>query len=244
MTGTNNDNDDLFNNDDEEDVTMTDPNKKRIVINCITGELHELDQSETIEYVEPLTPFPHDEGDEPITVSDVHTHDPFEHIQHTHDPKKKPRKKIIKKKKKIKKKLTSEERKAKRLAERGVELDISPEEAWDSVGDKDRFEVTKWKTIALWRYDFVTDTCAICKNHIQDLCIVCQGDRTSLNSSGCHVAWGRCGHAFHYHCIKLWLKRRPECPICNVDFEYDKVCKKQLDKYEKDAKAKLRKHLF
>lgn len=33
-----------------------------------------------------------------------------------------------------------------------------------------RFEVKKWNAVALWAWDIVVDNCAICRNHIMDLC--------------------------------------------------------------------------
>lgn len=33
-----------------------------------------------------------------------------------------------------------------------------------------RFEVKKWNAVALWSWDIVVDNCAICRNHIMDLC--------------------------------------------------------------------------
>lgn len=34
-----------------------------------------------------------------------------------------------------------------------------------------RFEVKKWNAVGLWAWDIVVDNCAICRNHIMDLCI-------------------------------------------------------------------------
>ena len=39
-----------------------------------------------------------------------------------------------------------------------------------SSGSKKRFEVKKWNAVALWAWDIVVDNCAICRNHIMDLC--------------------------------------------------------------------------
>ena len=33
-----------------------------------------------------------------------------------------------------------------------------------------RFVVKKWNAVALWAWDIVVDNCAICRNHIMDLC--------------------------------------------------------------------------
>lgn len=35
-----------------------------------------------------------------------------------------------------------------------------------------RFEVKKWNAVALWAWDIVVDNCAICRNHIMDLCML------------------------------------------------------------------------
>ncbi|EFE37697.1 hypothetical protein TRV_07648 [Trichophyton verrucosum HKI 0517] len=41
----------------------------------------------------------------------------------------------------------------------------------DAAGEgKKRFEVKKWNAVALWAWDIIVDNCAICRNHIMDLC--------------------------------------------------------------------------
>ena len=45
------------------------------------------------------------------------------------------------------------------------------------VMEKKRFEVKKWNAVALWAWDIVVDNCAICRNHIMDLCIECQANQ-------------------------------------------------------------------
>ena len=60
-----------------------------------------------------------------------------------------------------------------------VDSDNEMPTAGPSMGakEKKRFEVKKWNAVALWAWDIVVDNCAICRNHIMDLCIECQANQ-------------------------------------------------------------------
>eukprot|EP00466_Bigelowiella_natans_P010089 jgi/Bigna1/50151/estExt_Genewise1.C_670108 len=83
------------------------------------------------------------------------------------------------------------------------------------------FKVKKWNAVALWSWDIVVETCAICRNHIMSPCIECQAKENATRDD-CPIAWGVCNHAFHFHCISRWLQTRNVCPLGNREWEFQK----------------------
>ena len=49
-------------------------------------------------------------------------------------------------------------------------MDVDTSSGTNSGVGKKRFEVKKWNAVALCAWDIVVDNCAICRNHIMDLC--------------------------------------------------------------------------
>jgi RING-box protein 1 len=85
--------------------------------------------------------------------------------------------------------------------------------------EKPDISVEEWNGVALWSWDLLVDTCAICRNLIMEPCIECQSAKTS---EVCEPACGACNHAYHLHCITRWLQTRNVCPLDNKRWEFRK----------------------
>lgn len=80
-------------------------------------------------------------------------------------------------------------------------------------------ELLSWNIVGLWSLDIQIETCAICRNHIMDSCVECQNGLEA--AAPCAISWGKCGHAFHAHCIGKWLNSRNVCPLDTQAWVYD-----------------------
>ena len=81
------------------------------------------------------------------------------------------------------------------------------------------FKLLQWNTVAMWAYGGIGETCAICKNPINEACITCQGDQENNENKKCPKTIGICNHAFHSHCIDSWIKKQNNCPTCFKDWQ-------------------------
>ena len=93
------------------------------------------------------------------------------------------------------------------------------------MDSKDKFTITKWNAVTMWKWEGQQDDCSICRSHLMDLCIDCQADHERGGKDECTVAWGTCNHAYHFHCITRWLKKSQTCPLDGKEWELEKYGK-------------------
>lgn len=65
--------------------------------------------------------------------------------------------------------------------------------------------------------------CPICRNLLSDVCIECEARQDDTILQECLIAWGRCEHVYHNHCINRWLETREDCPLCNGKWEIERL---------------------
>ena len=82
------------------------------------------------------------------------------------------------------------------------------------TADVPKFELKKISLVGTWSWTLKTDTCGICKEKLAEKCIECCIN-DSYTSPTCDLVLGECGHMFHVHCIKPWIKTHSVCPSCN-----------------------------
>lgn len=121
--------------------------------------------------------------------------------------------------------------------------DSSQEETLDLDLDQEDYKeplitLVNWSLQGIYSPKADEDNCTICKEPLTFNCLNCVSDK--LNSK-CNVALGKCGHAFHNHCIKKWAEQSGDtCPTDLTTWLYEtencdykdnkKIIKKKADK--------------
>lgn len=81
-------------------------------------------------------------------------------------------------------------------------------------------KVLSWNPVATWSFKSSDNTCSICREKLETLCVDCLNCNSKDNIE-CNVSQGNCGHCFHKHCVDLWLKdkSRTLCPVCTLPLQ-------------------------
>ena len=82
----------------------------------------------------------------------------------------------------------------------------------------------KWNAVTMWKWDGQQDKCAVCRSELMMPSIEAQAEGgNDVTGPGYQIAWGACSHVFHLDCVQRWLKQRSVCPMCNADWDTNKI---------------------
>jgi len=84
-------------------------------------------------------------------------------------------------------------------------------------------KILNWEPVAVWTFNASNNECTLCKNKITLKCVECL---KIPNLTNCMVTKGKCGHAYHYHCIDKYTNRNDKnnqqiCPTCFTPWNYE-----------------------
>ena len=74
-------------------------------------------------------------------------------------------------------------------------------------------EIIEWNELVSWNWDLVEDFCGFCQSSLDSCCANC-----SIPGDSCPPIVGKCGHAFHKHCLEQWLEKQNTCPACRKEW--------------------------
>ncbi|MFH4983976.1 hypothetical protein AB6A40_010685 [Gnathostoma spinigerum] len=75
-------------------------------------------------------------------------------------------------------------------------------------------------TSGLWRWEIISENCALCRNHLTDTCVQCLDKKSGRMNDECTVATGMCNHTFHFHCLCVWLEKQKICPLDKQEWDF------------------------
>jgi E3 ubiquitin-protein ligase RBX1 len=78
------------------------------------------------------------------------------------------------------------------------------------------FEVLTWTPVAIWSFNVPHKECLICRCMLTTKCATCLESKNMLTEA-CAVSKGKCGHAYHFHCIRKSIASGNNmCPVCCI----------------------------
>jgi hypothetical protein len=79
---------------------------------------------------------------------------------------------------------------------------------------------------AMSTLNVLSDTCAICREHVCEKCIKCAQSNNNSCDKNCYSVLGTCKHSYHHCCIQSWTNNTSsfsqKCPMCNQKWELKK----------------------